>query len=57
MKKTKIIATLGPASRNHEIIKTFIEIGVDVFRLNFSHGDKDYHRRKYRENKRGFFRA
>ena len=44
MKRTKIIATLGPVSRNYEIIKTFIEIGVDVFRLNFSHGDKDYHR-------------
>jgi len=43
MKRTKIIATLGPASRNYEIIKTFIEIGVDVFRLNFSHGDKNYH--------------
>ena len=43
MKRTKIIATLGPVSRNYEIIKTFIEIGVDVFRLNFSHGDKNYH--------------
>ncbi|MBN2401181.1 MAG: pyruvate kinase [Spirochaetes bacterium] len=41
--KTKIIATLGPASSDKEMIKTFIELGVDIFRLNFSHGDyNDY---------------
>jgi len=44
MRKTKIIATIGPTSRNLQIIKAFIEAGVDVFRLNFSHGDVNYHK-------------
>lgn len=39
MKKTKIIATLGPATDSAEIIREMIEEGVNVFRLNFSHGD------------------
>ncbi len=37
--KTKIIATLGPASENKEILKQMILAGLDVFRLNFSHGN------------------
>ncbi|MDD2636721.1 MAG: pyruvate kinase [Bacteroidales bacterium] len=36
--KTKIIATLGPASEQKEILKEMILAGLDVFRLNFSHG-------------------
>ncbi|MGA2507377.1 MAG: pyruvate kinase [Chitinispirillaceae bacterium] len=43
MKKTKIIATIGPASINPEIIKRLIQQGVNVFRLNFSHGDHAIH--------------
>jgi len=43
MIKTKIIATLGPACARPEIIGAFIDSGVDVFRLNFSHGTLDEH--------------
>ncbi len=42
-KRTKIVATLGPASRSPEMIQALIEAGVDVFRLNFSHGMPDDH--------------
>src|SRR5690554_4271343 len=38
-KKTKIVATLGPACSSKEIIKEMIESGVNVFRINFSHAD------------------
>jgi pyruvate kinase len=38
MRRTKIVATLGPASSSSEVIEEMIRSGVDVFRLNFSHG-------------------
>ena len=38
-KKTKIVATLGPACSSREIIKDMIDAGVNVFRVNFSHAD------------------
>ncbi len=38
-KKTKIVATLGPASSSKEILKAMLDEGVDVFRINFSHAD------------------
>lgn len=38
-KKTKIVATLGPACSTREILKEMIEAGVNVFRINFSHAD------------------
>jgi len=40
-KKTKIVATLGPATNNPEILKKMIIEGVDVFRINFSHANYD----------------
>ena len=41
----KIIATLGPATSSPGTIRSLFAAGVDVFRLNFSHGDHDGHRR------------
>ena len=41
LKKTKIIATLGPASSDRETITELIKAGVDIFRINFSHADYD----------------
>lgn len=43
MIKTKIVATLGPSCADGETIKAMIDNGVDVFRLNFSHGTLDEH--------------
>jgi len=41
--KTKIVATVGPASSNKEMLRALAKEGVDVFRLNFSHGTHDDH--------------
>ena len=43
MRSTKIVATIGPASRDQEILDRMIEAGVDVARLNFAHGDPEQH--------------
>ena len=45
-RKARIIATLGPASTDPTIIRRLFEAGADVFRLNFSHGTQDDHRRR-----------
>ena len=42
-KRTKILATLGPASHEIEIIEELIKAGANMFRLNFSHGSHEYH--------------
>ena len=44
-RKSKIIATLGPASATAETIGAMVKAGLDVARLNFSHGDHETHRR------------
>jgi pyruvate kinase len=41
--KTKIVATIGPATQEEDVLKRIIEAGVDVCRLNFSHGSHDAH--------------
>jgi pyruvate kinase len=46
-RRTKIIATLGPSSDTAETIQKLIEAGVNVFRLNFSHGDHESHARTF----------
>ena len=43
MKKTKIIATVGPASNNYEMMLNLVKEGVNIFRLNFSHGTHEDH--------------
>ena len=43
MRRTKIVATIGPASRDPEVLARMIEAGMDVARLNFSHGDRELH--------------
>ena len=42
--KTKIIATIGPSSSDINILKEMVIAGVDVVRLNFSHGKKEFHK-------------
>ncbi len=42
-RRTKIVATVGPASRSPKTIERMISAGADVFRLNFSHGDPQSH--------------
>jgi pyruvate kinase len=44
MRRTKIVCTLGPASSSHDQIRSLMEAGMDVARINFSHGDHDTHR-------------
>ena len=46
MRKTKIVATLGPASNTPEIIVKLLQAGMDVARLNFSHGTHEEHARR-----------
>ena len=44
IKKTKILATVGPASNSYEMIKSLAFAGANVFRLNFSHGSHEVHK-------------
>ncbi len=46
LRNAKIVATLGPASSDRSTIKALFEAGVDVFRLNFSHGSHEDHRKR-----------
>jgi len=44
MRSTKIVATIGPASRDPEVLRQMVEAGMDVARLNFAHGSSEQHR-------------
>lgn len=44
MKRTKIVATLGPASSDSKTLEAMLHAGVNVFRVNFSHGSHEQHR-------------
>ena len=43
-RSTKIVATVGPASSSYQVLSELVEAGVNVFRLNFSHGSHDQHK-------------
>ena len=51
-RQTKIVATLGPASESPGILQELIQAGVDIFRLNFSHGDLEEKARQIAEVRR-----
>jgi pyruvate kinase len=46
-RRTKIVCTIGPATASPDRIKELVQAGMDVARLNFSHGDRDDHKRVY----------
>jgi pyruvate kinase len=48
MRRTKIVCTIGPASESEKVLRSLIQAGVDVARLNFSHGDYAFHERMIR---------
>ncbi|AZZ55117.1 pyruvate kinase [Rathayibacter iranicus] len=48
MRRAKIVATLGPATSSYETIRAIIDAGVDVARMNLSHGSYDVHEAVYR---------
>src|SRR5215207_5255167 len=43
IRRTKIVCTIGPATRSVDTMCELIEAGADVFRMNFSHGDRTLH--------------
>ena len=51
-RRTKIIATVGPATDTEKKISELIKSGVNVFRLNMSHGDHEYHRKTFNRIRR-----
>ena len=52
MRRTKIIATLGPATDNPGVLEKLLTAGVDVFRLNYSHQTHAHHKNRMKEIRR-----
>jgi pyruvate kinase len=50
-KKTKIIATIGPASESMEVLEKLIQEGVNIFRFNLKHNDFEWHKNKIKKVK------
>ena len=46
LRSAKIVSTLGPSSDTEMVIRSLFETGVDIFRLNFSHGSHEDHKAK-----------
>ena len=44
MRKTKIICTIGPATDSYPMLEKLAHAGMDIVRLNMSHGDHEWHR-------------
>jgi pyruvate kinase len=57
MRHTKIVATVGPASKDQAVLDALIAAGVDVIRLNFSHGTQSDHAERFRQVREAAERA
>src|ERR1700687_1711917 len=57
MRHTKIVATIGPASRDEATIEQLIRAGVDICRLNFSHATQDEHAETFKRIRAAAVRA
>ena len=57
MRRTKIIATVGPASDSEQVLDELVAAGVDIFRLNFSHGTHKSHTSTYKRIRAAASRA
>ena len=44
VRRTRIVCTIGPSSSSPQVLRALVLAGMDVARLNFSHGDADAHR-------------
>ena len=49
MRKTKIIATMGPATDDDQVLRDLMLAGMNVARFNFSHGDYSDHQRRFEQ--------
>lgn len=47
MRRTKIICTMGPSTEDIEVLKALVQAGMNIARLNLSHGTHDYHRKMF----------